>query len=86
MERWFVFKVRLLVCRPLKPVTEWLLQIQNIFQLKAFLEIHLRPVSHRIILILISQAHKYAELEADIKQVSSRATREQLRLSFVCHC
>lgn len=86
MERWFVCKVRVLVCRPLKHLTEWLLQIQNTFQLQAFLEIQLPPVSHRIMLLAISQAHKYAELEADIKQVSSRATREQLRLSFVCHC
>lgn len=51
MERWFVFKVRLLDHGRLKRFTEMLLQNKNMFQLEAFLESQLPPWSHRIVLL-----------------------------------
>lgn len=53
MERWFVFKARSLDRGKLKHFPELLPQIKNIFQLKAFLEIQLPPVSHKIVLLPI---------------------------------
>lgn len=47
MERWFIFKVRLLRHGKLKSFTELLLPIENIFLFKALLEMQLPPLSHK---------------------------------------